>query len=167
MTSNSKTRISKNLEEKSILVTRIFNAPLTAVWRAYTESELLDQWWGPEPWRAETKHMDFSEGGYWLYAMVGPDGTRHWARMDYKDIVPQQTIVGEDGFCDEDGHLIPTMPVNKWVNQFTETDGATRVDHILTFETLDGLQAIVDMGFEAGISIGLDQLETLLSKQNL
>ncbi|MBK9106756.1 MAG: SRPBCC domain-containing protein [Saprospiraceae bacterium] len=167
MTSNLKTRISKNLEEKSILVTRTFNAPLPSVWRAYTESDLLDQWWGPEPWRAETKFMDFSEGGHWLYAMVGPDGTRHWARMNYKAIVPQRTIEGEDGFCDEDGHLNPDMPVNQWVNQFVETDGGTRVEHTLTFETLEGLQAIVDMGFETGFSIGLDQLEALLSKQNL
>ena len=167
MTSNQKTRVSKNLDEKSILVSRIFNAPLAAVWRAYTESEILDQWWGPEPWRAETKFMDFSEGGHWLYAMVGPDGTRHWARMNYKKIIPQTTINGEDGFCDENGNLNPDLPVNQWVNQFTETDGHTRVDHTLTFETLEGLQTIVDMGFEAGISIGLDQLETLLSKHNL
>lgn len=167
MTSSLKTRISKNPEEKSILVTRTFNAPLSFVWRAYTESDLLDQWWGPEPWRAETKFMDFSEGGYWLYAMVGPDGTRHWARMNYKVIELQRTIDGEEGFCDEDGRLNRDLPVNKWVNQFTETDGGTRVDHTLTFETLEGLLTIVDMGFEAGISMGLDQLETLLSKQNL
>ena len=167
MTSNSKTRISKNLDEKTILVSRVFNAPLAAVWRAYTESEILDQWWGPEPWRSETKFMDFSEGGHWLYAMVGPDGTRHWARMNYKAIVPQRIIQGEDGFCDENGNLNPQLPVYQWVNQFTETDGHTRVDHTLTFETLEGLQTIVDMGFEQGISIDLDQLEALLAKNNL
>lgn len=164
MTSNQKTQVSKNLDEKSILVSRIFNAPLSAVWRAYTESEILDQWWGPEPWRAETKFMDFSEGGYWLYAMVGPDGTRHWARMDYRRIVPQRIISGEDGFCDESGNLNPALPVTQWENQFTETNGHSRVDHTLTFETLEGLQTIVDMGFEQGFSIGLDQLEELLRR---
>ena len=54
MTTNHKTQVIKNLQEKSILVSRTFNAPLANVWRAYTESKFLDQWWGPAPWRAET-----------------------------------------------------------------------------------------------------------------
>jgi uncharacterized protein YndB with AHSA1/START domain len=164
MSSHTKTQVSKNLDEKTILVTRSFNAPLASVWRAYTERELLDQWWGPEPWRAETKFMNFREGGYWLYAMVGPDGTRHWARMNYLNIIPHRVIEGEDGFCDENGVMNTALPVNQWVNTFIETPTGTTVEHKLTFATLEGLQTIVEMGFEQGISIGLDQLETLLAK---
>lgn len=162
MSTTHKTEVSKNLEEKSILLTRTFNAPLSTVWRAYTESELLDQWWGPEPWKAVTKFMNFAEGGHWLYAMVGPDGTTHWARMNYKVIVSHQRIEGEDGFCDENGILNPAFPVNQWTNTFSESGDHTTVEHKLTFETLEALQVIVDMGFEEGMSIGLDQLEALL-----
>lgn len=78
MNTNKKTQVIKDLKEKSILVSREFNAPVETVWRAYTESELLDQWWGPAPWRAETKFMNFSVGGYWLYAMVSPENQKHW-----------------------------------------------------------------------------------------
>jgi uncharacterized protein YndB with AHSA1/START domain len=48
-----KTSVEKDLKEKSILVSREFNAPLEKVWRAYTESQLLDMWWvdiGCMPW---------------------------------------------------------------------------------------------------------------------
>src|SRR6187551_3821444 len=100
MSSQGKTQVNKNLETKSIIVSRAFNAPIEAVWRAYTESELLDQWWGPEPWRAETKYMDFKPGGYWLYSMVGPEGERHWARMNFESIIPLKEFKGEDCFCD-------------------------------------------------------------------
>jgi uncharacterized protein YndB with AHSA1/START domain len=43
----NKTSIVKDLKAKTILVAREFDAPLSLVWRAYTESELLDKWWGP------------------------------------------------------------------------------------------------------------------------
>ena len=53
----------KDLPNKKITVTRHFNAPLDQVWKAWTESELLDQWWAPKPFKAETKFMDFKVGG--------------------------------------------------------------------------------------------------------
>jgi uncharacterized protein YndB with AHSA1/START domain len=42
-----------------VSVKREFAAPLQDVWAAWTESELLDQWWAPKPWKAKTKIMDF------------------------------------------------------------------------------------------------------------
>ena len=55
-----------------LTVTRTFDAPIDLVWRAWTEAELLDQWWAPSPWKSKTKTMDFSENGKRLYAMCGP-----------------------------------------------------------------------------------------------
>ncbi|MHB1279027.1 MAG: SRPBCC family protein, partial [Bacteroidia bacterium] len=74
-------------ENKKIRVERSFNAPLDLVWAAWTEPEILDQWWAPKPWRAETKSMDFRVGGRWLYCMAGPEGERHWCLFDYKTII--------------------------------------------------------------------------------
>ncbi len=59
-------------ENKTIHIVREFAANLELVWRAWTTAELLDQWWGPEPWRAETKTLDFRVGGLWHYAMFAP-----------------------------------------------------------------------------------------------
>ncbi|MDP4252983.1 MAG: SRPBCC domain-containing protein, partial [Bacteroidota bacterium] len=82
MTKNE-TVFSKDLPNNKLTVTRAFDAPPDIVWRAWTESEILDQWWAPKPYRTETKTMDFREGGFWLYCMVGPQGDRHWCRIDY------------------------------------------------------------------------------------
>ncbi len=49
-----KTTVKKDFKEKSILVSREFKAPLQTVWRAFTESELLEKWWAPKPWRTVT-----------------------------------------------------------------------------------------------------------------
>ncbi|SFE94828.1 SRPBCC family protein [Flavobacterium xueshanense] len=43
MATTPKTLVVKDLEEKSILVSRTFSAPLEEVWRGCTESELLEQ----------------------------------------------------------------------------------------------------------------------------
>ena len=72
----------------SVKVERSYNAPLDLVWSAWTEAELLDKWWGPKPYHVETKSMDFSEGGTWLYAMVSPEGAKHWAIRKFLKIAP-------------------------------------------------------------------------------
>jgi uncharacterized protein YndB with AHSA1/START domain len=165
MSSKNKTQVEKNLKEKSILVSREFDAPLSDVWRAYTEKELLDQWWGPAPWKAETKVMNFKPGGYWLYAMVSPENQKHWARMDYKTIEPLKSFQLEDSFCDENGTISSELPVSKGTMVFSKTPNGTKVEFKMTYATEGDVQKIVEMGFEQGISICFDQLDVLLKKQ--
>src|SRR5690606_29546341 len=109
---------SVDKENKRIRVEREFAAPVSKVWSAWTESELLDQWWAPKPWRAKTKTMDFSEGGYWLYAMVGPEGEEHWARADFQSINPLKAFSIRDAFCDENGNIDQSLPSSAWSNEF-------------------------------------------------
>lgn len=160
---SSKTNVVKDFKEKSILVSREFAAPIENVWRCYTESELLDQWWGPAPWRAETKSIDFSPGGFWLYAMVGPENEKHWAKMNYLSIDPHKSFDIEDAFCDENGNLNTALPVSKGQNVFTETATGVKVEFKMYYPTETDLQAIVDMGFEQGITICMEQLNELLA----
>lgn len=164
MVSNSKTKVIKDLKEKTILVSREFEAPVDTVWRCFTESELLDQWWGPAPWRAETKSMDFSVGGYWLYAMVSPENEKHWGRMNYIAINPLKNYDIEDAFCDENGNFNPILPVSKGTNVFTKTNTGTLVEFKVTYPTEADLQKIIEMGFEQGISMCFDQLDAMLKK---
>ncbi len=156
------TQVVKDLKEKSILVSREFNAPVELVWKAFTESDILDQWWAPEPWRAETKSQDFSVGGHWLYAMVGPEGEKHWGRMNYLSIETFKNFHLEDGFCDENGIINPELPVSRGSNVFTETASGTKVEFKMTYSTEEQLRQIVEMGFEQGITACLEQLNQLL-----
>ena len=163
--SNNKTEVIKNFKEKSIIVSREFDAPIEKVWQAYTDSTLLDQWWGPAPWRAETKKMNFKPGGYWLYAMVSPEGQKHWARMNYIAIDPLSGFDIEDGFCDEEGNLNSDLPVSRGRMSFSKTIDGTRVEFKMTYANETDVQKIVEMGFEQGITVCLDQLEHLLKRQ--
>lgn len=146
----------------TIYVKRDFNATLQQVWQAWTTAELLDQWWGPKPWRAETKTMDFREGGHWLYAMVGPEGERHWGRADYIRIKKEESFSAKDSFCDENGTMNSELPQNLWEILFRETGDKVLVDITLTFDSLEDLETNIQMGFREGFTIGLNQLDELL-----
>jgi uncharacterized protein YndB with AHSA1/START domain len=79
-------------KKKSILVSRIFNAPIEKVWEAHTNNKMLDQWRGRlSPRKAETIKIDFKAGGYWFYAMVSPENQKHWGRMKYLSIDPNKS----------------------------------------------------------------------------
>lgn len=154
---------SVNKENKTIHVRREFDANLELVWNTWTTAELLDQWWGPKPWKAETKSMDFREGGFWLYAMVGPEGEKHWSKATYISIVKEKSFIAKDGFCDENGVMNTEFPQNKWENNFSAKDNnRVQVDILLTFDSLADLEKIIEMGFKKGFTIGLKQLDELL-----
>jgi len=167
MTTQHQTRVVKDFSAKTVLVQREFAAPVEQVWRAYTEPKFLDQWWGPAPWRAETKEMRFVVGGHWLYAMVGPAKERHWGRMNYLGIDHLRSITIEDVFCDEKGNVDKGLPTSRGQMLFTKTPAGTRVDFQMSYASEAELQKIVEMGFEAGITACLEQLAQLLGQQKI
>jgi uncharacterized protein YndB with AHSA1/START domain len=159
------TVFSKDLANRKLTVVREFDASLELVWKAWTESEILDQWWGPKPYRAETKTMDFREGGVWLYCMAGPTGDRHWCRVDYKTIEPKKSISTTNVFCDEEGIINPDLPPMDWRKQFSQTDSGTTVRVEITFAKEADMETIIKMGFQEGFTAGLSNLDHYLSTQ--
>ncbi len=164
----------KNLKEmifevdklnKKILVERSFDAAIELVWAAWTEPEILDQWWAPKPYKNETKFMDFREGGYWLYSMISPEGERHWCRADYKKIEQHQYYIATDDFCDEHGTVTNILPSAKWTNTFIEEGEQTKVSINIEYKSVEDLEKIIELGFKEGFSMGLTNLDHYLSTQ--
>jgi len=153
---------SKDLGNKRITVVRAFDAPLEQVWKAWTTSEILDLWWAPKPYNAETKTMDFREGGRWLYCMVGPEGDRTWCRVDYITVEPYKSITSAVMFCDEDGHENLDFPRMNWEKEFSQTDSGTTVTIDITFPKTADMEMILKMGFQEGFTAGLGNLDDYL-----
>jgi uncharacterized protein YndB with AHSA1/START domain len=149
-------------EKLTVTIERSFDAPVDLVWRAWTEAELLVQWWAPKPWRAVTKDMDFREGGRWLYAMTSPEGQQHWDLKTFLKIDPKKSFSYRSTFTNENGEIAPDMPGSTWTNTFTEKDGGTLVTNVIVNESLERLEMMIKMGFKEGYTMGLDQLEELL-----
>jgi uncharacterized protein YndB with AHSA1/START domain len=162
MKSNLTLDFSVDKQNKKINVKRGFAAPIEKVWAAWTQSEMLDKWWAPKPWKAETKSMDFKPGGFWLYAMVGPGGEKHWARADYKSITPMKNFSGYDAFTDDKGNINTDMPRTHWNVDFKENGDSTIVNTELTFDKSEDLDKILEMGFKEGFIAALENLDELL-----
>jgi uncharacterized protein YndB with AHSA1/START domain len=156
---------SKDIPNKQLTIVKDFDAPVDLVWKAWTQSDILDQWWAPKPWKAETKIMDFRVGGRWLYCMVGPNAEQHWCRVDFHAIKPQVSVASTSVFCDEEGHPNTEMPTMNWLQQFGQTAQGTTVTVVLTFNDETSMEKIILMGFQQGFTMGLGNLDEYLSKQ--
>jgi uncharacterized protein YndB with AHSA1/START domain len=153
---------SVNKEDKTIHIQREFDANLELVWQAWTTAELLDQWWAPKPYHIETKRLDLSVGGMWLYAMVSPENEKMWCKADYKTIETNQLLSWLDSFCDENGKENDAKPRSLWINNFIENEGITIVNIVLKHDKLEDIEMLIEMGFKEGLTMALKNLDELL-----
>jgi uncharacterized protein YndB with AHSA1/START domain len=160
------TVITKDLGNKRLHITRTFKAARPLVWSAWTEAELLDQWWAPRPFQTKTKSMDFREGGLWLYYMLSPEGDKHWCRLDYHRIVLQDYFTASDAFCDEHGIINKEHPGSHWKNVFIEENRKTKVMIEISFDSEKDLEQIIQMGFSEGFTMAHRNLDELLEKMS-
>jgi uncharacterized glyoxalase superfamily protein PhnB/uncharacterized protein YndB with AHSA1/START domain len=163
MANNNQTQIVKDLPNKKITIVREFNASIEDVWSAWTESDLLDQWWAPKPWTSKTKNMDFKVGGRRFYAMVSPEGQEHWSIQEFTSISPKTNFKMSNAFADKNEN--PELPGSDWDLNFSEKNGITKVSITIYNESLARLEKMIEMGFETGFTSALGNLEQYLQSQ--
>ncbi len=160
MNSNLLFDFTVNKENKTVHVTREFSANLELVWEAWTNPELLDQWWAPKPWKSKTKYMDFKVGGRRFYAMVSPEGQEHWSVQDFTSINSKTNFKMMTAFADKDEN--PDLPGSDWDLDFSEQNGITEVSITIHNDSLERMEKMIEMGFKEGFTAGLNQLDELL-----
>lgn len=157
-----KTDITTDKAKGIFQAKRILNADVSLAWRAFTEPELLDQWWAPKPWKCETKSMDFKPEGKWVYDMVGPKGERHGAVQIFKEIVFEKYFSGVDAFTDEEGNINEEMPVAQWKTTFTPVANGTQILMETKYPDTESLETVLKMGMAEGIASAQENLDEVL-----
>src|SRR5262245_40154718 len=76
---------------------RVLNAPLSAVWDAWTDREQVGQWWGPRGFTLTTHDRDLKSGGIWKYTMHGPDGVNYENFTKYLEVEKHKKLVYDHG----------------------------------------------------------------------
>lgn len=147
---------------KTVFITREFAAEQSLVWDAFTKAELLDQWVAPKPWASKTKHMNFEVGGRRFYAMVSPEGMERWAIQEYTSITPITNFKMYNTFADKDEN--PELPGSEWDYTFSEQNGITKVNIIITNESLERMERMIEMGFIEGFKMTINNLDNLLTQ---
>ncbi|WP_374076033.1 SRPBCC domain-containing protein [Bdellovibrio bacteriovorus] len=95
------------MANKTITLTRVFDAPKDVVWKTWTDPERMKIWWGPKNFTAPVIKNDLRIGGKYLNAMKDPDGKMYWSTGTYKDVRYLEKIVASDSFSDEKGNIVP------------------------------------------------------------
>jgi uncharacterized protein YndB with AHSA1/START domain len=80
-------------EARTIVISRLYDAPRDLVVRAWTDPVHLERWWGPTGFSTRTSEFSMRVGGHWRHLMRGPDGTEYPNLSTYEEIVPSGRIV--------------------------------------------------------------------------
>jgi uncharacterized protein YndB with AHSA1/START domain len=98
-----------NPQKLELVVTRIIDAPLELVWKAWTEPERVMRWWGPKDYTSPFCKIDLREGGKYIFCMRAPQeqgGQDSYTSGIYLKIVPLQRLEFTQGLSDKDGNRI-------------------------------------------------------------
>ena len=89
--------------ERELLITRVFNAHRSLVFKAWTEPQHLVHWWGPQGFTLPSCTMDLRPGGSYRFCMRSPEGVDHWLQGIYREIMEPERLVFTYAFEDATG----------------------------------------------------------------
>jgi uncharacterized protein YndB with AHSA1/START domain len=112
-----------------IAITRIYDAPLRAVWDAWTDPKQVAMWWGPRGFSITTHARDLRSGGHWNYTMHGPDGVDYPNKTHYLEVEKYARLVYDHGGSDD------RPPLFRVTVAFSEAGGKTKMDMRMTVAT--------------------------------
>lgn len=98
-------RIAEEPSERTLVITRIFDAPRSLVFKAWTEPEHRMRWWGLKGFTVTSCEMDLRPGGAWRLSMRSPEGREDRQVGIFREIVPPERLVFTYAFEDAGGNI--------------------------------------------------------------
>ncbi|WP_408009926.1 SRPBCC domain-containing protein [Pseudalkalibacillus sp. A8] len=151
--------VKTNVEGKNLIIERVFDAPRELVFKAFSEKEHLENWWGPEGWKTTVHQFEFKPGGVWHYCMRCEDknqgefyGQESCAIAVYREMVEPEKIVYRNAFSDAEGNKAEGMPEMLVAMTFLDNNGKTKVICNTEFENEETLKNVRDMGIVEGFT---------------
>ena len=142
--------------EREIVLTRVFDAPRTLVFDAFTKPELLKRWFGPRGWSLAVCEVDLKVGGKWRFVLRGPDGRDMGMRGVYREIAAPDRSVHTESFDDFPGESIVTTLL-------VEDRGKTTLTATVRYPSQEVRDAVIKSGMEHGAAESYDKLAEYLA----
>jgi uncharacterized protein YndB with AHSA1/START domain len=147
-------------KSKDIKIIRVYDAPVEAVWDAWTDPEQVAQWWGPRAFTLTTHSKDLRAGGHWKYTMHGPDGTDWPNNTLYHEVEEHKKLVYDHGGNED------RPPLFRVTALFSETDGKTTLDMTMTLPTPEAAEETRKFIKQASGNSTWDRLAEYLEKKS-
>ncbi len=157
------TDVRKDPEALTLTISAQFAATMPQVWQMWADPRRLERWWGPPTWPATFTAHDLTPGGAASYYMTGPDGEQACGWWRIIEVAEPHLIVFEDGFADDQGNPVATMP--SMIGRVVIEDlgqGMTTMQVQSTFASAEAMQQVLDMGAEEGMVSAMGQIDELL-----
>lgn len=142
--------------DREIRIERIFDASRDRVWRAFTEPELIAQWWGRGN-KLVVERMEVERGGHWRFIEHSSDGV-HGFEGRYREVTPQDRLVHTFEWDGMPGYVIIETTTFEDVG-----DGRTKVVNVSLFHTTDERDGMLQSGMEQGLNESFAALDRLLA----
>ena len=154
----SKPEIIVNPGSLEIVTKMTFNAPRELIFKAYTDPDLIPQWYGPRFLTTEVDKLEARPGGQWRFLNRDDEGNVYAFHGVYHDVVAPERIVQTFEYEGMPGHVTLETAVFEDLG-----GGKTRVAAQSVFQSVEDRDGMVASGMEVGINDGYDRMNELLA----
>ncbi len=144
--------------DREIVSERVFDAPRERVFTAFTDPELIPEWWGPRRLTTTVDKMDVRRGGAWRFVSRDSNGEEQGFRGTYREVTPPERVVQTFEWEGMPGHVIVETVT------FEDLGGRTKVTNISLFHTTEERDGMLASGMESGLTESHDRLDEVLAK---
>jgi uncharacterized protein YndB with AHSA1/START domain len=147
--------------ERELTITRLFDAPRSLVFAAWTDPKHLAQWWGPQGFTNPVCEFEARAGGSIRIHMRGPHGVVYPMKGEVREIQPPERLVFTSIALDDAGnHILEGLTEVT----FDDEDGKTRMTLRTRAAAVVADAAAHIAGMEAGWMQSIDRLQALLAR---
>ncbi|KIL41515.1 ATPase [Gordoniibacillus kamchatkensis] len=147
-----------SVQDRELIINRVFRAPRELVYQAWTDPEHLPHWWGPRGFTITVQEIDIRPGGIWRFVMHGPDGIDYDNKIAYHEVVRPERLAYTHGDSADDDYFQVTVT-------FAEAGDKTELTMRMLFKSAAHLEKVVrEYGAIEGAKSTLDRLEEQLAK---
>ncbi|MFN7925756.1 MAG: SRPBCC family protein [Bryobacteraceae bacterium] len=158
----NETSIKTFVEGRDLVLTCVIDAPREKLFRAWTDPEVMKEWFAPKPWTAPVVETDVRPGGRSLVVMRGPDGNEFPNPGVYLEVVENERLVSTDAYTsawEPSGNPFMTL-----ILTFEDLGGKTRYTARARHWSDASREAHEKMGFHEGWALCTQQLAETVAK---
>ena len=159
MADKNKTVVTAEPGKQEMIITREFDAPRELVFQAFTDPELVPQWWGPRRLSTLVDKMDVRSGGLWRFINRDSDGNEYGFHGVYHEVCAPERIIDTFEFegLPEAGHVcLETLTLEALPG------GRTRLTAQSVFQSVADRDGALQSGMEEGLNESYERLTELL-----
>jgi uncharacterized protein YndB with AHSA1/START domain len=145
--------------DREVETERVFDAPRERVYAAFTDPDLIPQWWGLKRSTTVVDRLEVRVGGAWRFVERMPDGEEHGFRGIYREVDAPERLVYTFEWEGMPGYVcVETVA-------FEDLGGRTKVRTNTLFHTTEERDGMLETGMEKGLNESYASLDDLLARE--